>query len=74
MQDDIEIKKVDSQGRVLLPLDWREKELNDSDEVIIIKDKDHIKLYPKKKRDFEDFFGIIQVDEKLVQKLNGQEE
>ena len=30
-----EIRKVDSQGRIVLPLKWREKELKNEDEVII---------------------------------------
>ncbi len=49
MKSNTEIRKVDPQGRVVLPKDWRERELKDIDEVIIIEEKGILKIIPKKK-------------------------
>ena len=49
MKINTEIRKVDSQGRIVLPLKWREKELKTGDEVIIIEDEGILKIIPKKK-------------------------
>ena len=64
-----EIRKVDSQGRIVLPLKWREKELKNEDEVIIIEDEGILKIIPKKKVDLTKFFDSLEFDENLVDKL-----
>jgi DNA-binding transcriptional regulator/RsmH inhibitor MraZ len=33
METGVEIKKVDAQGRLILPADWREAELNENKEL-----------------------------------------
>ena len=33
---EVEVKKVDSQGRLILPSDWREHELKGTSEVYVI--------------------------------------
>ena len=43
MTTPIEIKKVDSQGRIVLPLDWRETDLQGATEVFVIKEKGFLK-------------------------------
>ena len=64
-----EIRKVDSQGRIVLPLKWREKELKNEDEVIIIEDEGILRIIPKKKVDLTKFFDSLEFDEDLIDKL-----
>ncbi len=64
-----EVRKVDSQGRIVLPLKWREKELKNENEVIIIEDEGILKIIPKKKVDLTKFFDSLEFDENLVDKL-----
>jgi len=54
-----EFKKVDEQGRFLLPADWREAELNGSKEVYVIKRKGYLKIIPKQKVDLTKYFDKI---------------
>ena len=69
-----ELRKVDSQGRVVLPQYWREKELKDSDEVIIMEEKGILKIIPKKKIDLTQFFDTLEYDDELVDKLENWSE
>ena len=64
-----EIKKVDSQGRIVLPHKWRENELKDNDEVIIIEENGILKIIPQKKIDLTQFFDTLEYDDDLVDKL-----
>jgi bifunctional DNA-binding transcriptional regulator/antitoxin component of YhaV-PrlF toxin-antitoxin module len=50
----IEMKKVDDQGRFIIPSDWRMEELKESKEVFVI--KGYLKIVPKKKVDLTKFF------------------
>ena len=70
----IEIKKVDSQGRIVLPRNWREKELKDGDEVIIMEEEGILKIIPKKKIDLTQFFDKLEYDDNLVDKLENWSE
>ena len=56
MTTPIEIKKVDSQGRIVLPLDWRETDLQGATEVFVIKEKGFLKIIPKHRYDLTEFF------------------
>ena len=56
MTSPIEIKRIDSQGRIVLPLDWRETDLKDTNEVFVIKEKGYLKIVPKNKIDLTIFF------------------
>jgi len=58
----IELKKVDAQGRIVLPLDWRDEELKNNQEVLIIKEKGMLKIIPKKKVDLTQFFDALDFD------------
>ena len=69
-----ELRKVDSQGRIVLPQYWREKELKDSDEVIIMEEKGILKIIPKKKIDLTQFFDTLEYDDDLVDKLDNWSE
>ena len=69
MKQETEIKKVDSQGRIVLPRDWREKVLGDEKEVIIIKDGDFLKIIPKKKGDLTKFFDTLDLGAEFIEDL-----
>ncbi|MCL5672331.1 MAG: hypothetical protein JRN56_05265 [Nitrososphaerota archaeon] len=57
----IKVRKVDGQGRVLLPSEWREKELGQAREVIVLSQGDHLKIIPKKKVDLTRFFDKVDL-------------
>ncbi len=56
LESGVEIKKVDSQGRLILPADWRESEIGESKQVFVIKRKGYLKLVPKRRVDLTEFF------------------
>ncbi len=56
MPNAIEIKKVDKQGRFVIPSDWRKREMKDTDEVFLLKKKGFLKIIPKKKVSLTKFF------------------
>ena len=43
MECGVEVKRLDSQGRIILPADWREAEVGERREVYIIKRKGYLK-------------------------------
>lgn len=57
----IEKKKVDKQGRFVLPTDWRKSELGETNEIYILKRKGYLKIIPKKKIDLKAFFDKIDL-------------
>jgi bifunctional DNA-binding transcriptional regulator/antitoxin component of YhaV-PrlF toxin-antitoxin module len=65
-----EIRKVDSQGRIVLPYEWREKELKTTQEVIIIEEEGILKIIPKKKIELKKFLDSVEIDEELIKKLD----
>ncbi|MFO8018992.1 MAG: AbrB/MazE/SpoVT family DNA-binding domain-containing protein [Promethearchaeia archaeon] len=65
-----EVRKVDSQGRIVLPHKWREKELKETDEVILFEEEGMLKIIPKKKIDLTKFFDSLEFDEDLIDKLD----
>lgn len=56
MPNAIEIKKVDKQGRFVIPSDWRRTEMKDTDEVFLLKKKGFLKIIPKRKVSLTKFF------------------
>jgi len=58
---DVEVKKVDSQGRLILPADWRESELGESRELYIVKRKGYLKIIPKRKVDLTVDFDQVDL-------------
>lgn len=80
MKYGIEKKKVDAQGRFVLPSDWRKAELKEAREVYIFKGKGYLKIVPKKKIDLKAFFdkadlGIDVIDdwEEFEKKFYGEQ-
>ncbi|MFA4646557.1 AbrB/MazE/SpoVT family DNA-binding domain-containing protein [Pyrococcus kukulkanii] len=56
----MEVKRIDGQGRIIIPKRWREKW---GDEVILIELEDRIEILPRRKPKLSEFFDIIEVDE-----------
>ncbi|MCW3999042.1 MAG: MraZ N-terminal domain containing protein [Candidatus Bathyarchaeota archaeon] len=56
MESGVEVKKLDQQGRIILPADWRESEVNETKEVYVVKRKGCLKLIPKRKVNLTEFF------------------
>ena len=57
----VEVKKIDSQGRIVLPKDWRDRWGN---EVILVEFEDRIELLPRRKPRLSRFFDIIEAEVK----------
>lgn len=61
MKIGVEIKKVDSQGRFVLPSDWRAFELAGAQEVYVIKGPGYLKVIPKRRSDLTKFFDKVDL-------------
>ncbi len=61
MESGVEVKKVDSQGRLILPADWREAELSENKELFIVKRKGYLKLVPKRRIDLTECFDKVDL-------------
>jgi bifunctional DNA-binding transcriptional regulator/antitoxin component of YhaV-PrlF toxin-antitoxin module len=59
---EVEVRKLDPQGRLLIPPEWRRDVLKNSSEVIVMKFKDHIKLTPLTRKSLTEFFDIVEID------------
>ncbi len=57
----MEVKRIDSQGRIVIPRSWREKWGN---EVIIVELDDRLEILPRKKPNLSKFFDILEVEVK----------
>ena len=61
VESGVELKKVDEQGRFILPADWRETELSESREIYVIKRKGYLKLIPKRRVDLTECFDKVDL-------------
>ena len=61
METGVEVKRVDAQGRIILPADWRLAEVGESKELYIIKRKGYLKLIPKRKVDLTQCFDRVDL-------------
>jgi len=52
---------MDSQGRLILPADWRESELDKTRELCIIKRKGYLKIIPKRRIDLTGNFDKVDL-------------
>jgi bifunctional DNA-binding transcriptional regulator/antitoxin component of YhaV-PrlF toxin-antitoxin module len=66
LESGVEVKKVDSQGRLILPADWREAEIGESRELYIIKRKGYLKLVPKRPVDLTQYFDSVDLGVKSI--------
>ena len=56
---EIEIKKIDEQGRIIIPADWRKRKIGEEKRVFVLKEKDCLKIIPLKKIDLTKFFDKV---------------
>ncbi|AEC51945.1 hypothetical protein PNA2_1029 [Pyrococcus sp. NA2] len=56
----MEVKRIDSQGRIVLPKEWRKRWGN---EVILIEFEDKIEILPRRRPKLSEFFDIIEVED-----------
>lgn len=63
----VEIRKVDSQGRLILPADWRESEIAEAREVYVVKRKGYLKILPKRKVDLTEFFDRVDLGVEAIE-------
>jgi len=61
LETGVEVKKVDAQGRLILPADWREAEIGESRELYIIKRKGYLKIVPKRRVDLTENFDKVDL-------------
>jgi len=61
VESGVEVKKLDSQGRLILPADWREAEVGENREVYIIKRKGYLKVVPKRRVDLTACFDKVDL-------------
>jgi bifunctional DNA-binding transcriptional regulator/antitoxin component of YhaV-PrlF toxin-antitoxin module len=66
LESGVEVKKLDAQGRLILPADWREAELGESRELYIIKRKGYLKLVPKRRVDLTVYFDKVDLGVKSI--------
>jgi bifunctional DNA-binding transcriptional regulator/antitoxin component of YhaV-PrlF toxin-antitoxin module len=59
---EMETKKVDSQGRISLPPEWRRENLGENREVIIQREENNLVIKPKPQPDLTAFFDSITVN------------
>ena len=68
LESGVEVKKLDAQGRLILPSDWREAEISESREVYVIKRKGYLKLIPKRRVDLTKCFDKVDLGVKSIGK------
>ncbi len=61
MEMGVEVKRIDSQGRLILPADWRESEVGESRELYIVKRKGYLKIIPKRTVDLTEDFDKVDL-------------
>ena len=66
LESGVEVKKVDAQGRLILPADWRETEIGESRELYVIKRKGYLKLIPKRRVDLTKYFDKVDLGVKSI--------
>ncbi len=62
MKFDVTERRIDPQGRVMLPKDWREEILGKTRNIVILEHPDYLKLIPKKKSNITGFIEKFEVD------------
>jgi len=58
----IEVKNVDSQGRVALPSKWRKSVLKESKQVVITVHGDELVVKPMSKFSLKQYFDAFEID------------
>lgn len=58
----VEERRIDSQGRISLPADWRREHLEQTDDVILLRHGDDLIIKPKKTEKISTFFDSVEVE------------
>lgn len=58
----MEIRKVDSQGRISLPVEWRREKLGGADEVYVLQEGESLVVRPRTEPDLAEHFDSVPVD------------
>jgi bifunctional DNA-binding transcriptional regulator/antitoxin component of YhaV-PrlF toxin-antitoxin module len=58
----LEIKEIDDQGRIIIPIDWRKRNLKNSHKVIIKLKEDSMEIVPYYSPDLTKYFDSVEVD------------
>lgn len=58
----METRKVDSQGRISLPVEWRRQVLGDADEVYVFRDEESLVVKARREPDLAEHFDSVPVD------------
>jgi bifunctional DNA-binding transcriptional regulator/antitoxin component of YhaV-PrlF toxin-antitoxin module len=66
LESGVEVKKVDAQGRLILPADWREAEVGESRELYVVKRKGYLKIVPKRRVDLTESFDKVDLGVEAV--------
>ena len=61
MEVGVEVRRVDSQGRLILPVDWRESEVGEGRELYVVKRKGYLKIIPKRRVDLTENFDRVDL-------------
>jgi bifunctional DNA-binding transcriptional regulator/antitoxin component of YhaV-PrlF toxin-antitoxin module len=56
------VRRVDRQGRIALPRNWRSKKLKESREVVVTEHEEILVIRPRRKIDLTEFFDSVKVD------------
>ena len=67
LESGVEVKKMDAQGRLILPADWREVEIGESRELYIIKRKGCLKIVPKRRVDLTENFDKVDLGVEAIE-------
>jgi bifunctional DNA-binding transcriptional regulator/antitoxin component of YhaV-PrlF toxin-antitoxin module len=67
VESGVEIKKVDAQGRLILPADWRETEVGESRELYVVKRKGYLKIVPKRRVDLTESFDKVDLGVEAIE-------
>lgn len=55
------VRKVDDQGRVVIPAHWRRKKLKQSKHVLLIEGEEEIRIIPIERVDLTEYFDKIDL-------------
>jgi bifunctional DNA-binding transcriptional regulator/antitoxin component of YhaV-PrlF toxin-antitoxin module len=58
----LSVRRVDGEGRISLPRDWRSKSLRGEKEVVVLEQDDALVIRPRRKIDITRYFDSVQVD------------
>lgn len=57
----VEVRKMDPQGRLLLPSDWREAEVGPTRQLYVVKRRGYLKVIPKRAVDLTEHFDKVDL-------------